>query len=127
MDNIARGEILMGRDGEFPLSEELEVNLGSLLVALNKFRDIYGIPMRVSSGYRPGHYNTDAGGAANSPHKTCEACDFHDQDGSLKRYLSNNLGILDTCDLYMEDPGHTPSWVHLQIRRIPSGKRVFIP
>jgi len=122
---ITRDEILMNRDAEFPLTPELEANLANLLIALNKFREIYGIPMIVTSGYRPGHYNTDAGGAANSPHITCEACDFHDPDGAIDTYCTHNLNVLIECGLYLENPPDTIGWSHLQVR--PTINRVFLP
>ncbi len=117
----------MGRDAEYPLTPVMEGNLAELLKRLNQFRHIYGNPMVVSSGYRPGPYNIKAGGAPNSSHLTCEACDFRDADGKLKDYLSKNPGILDICDLYMEHPDVTPTWVHLQIRATKSGNRIFKP
>jgi Peptidase M15 len=122
---IARDEVLMQRDAEFPLTPELETNLNNLLIALNKFRDIYNIPMIVTSGYRPGHYNSDAGGAPDSPHITCEACDFHDPDGAIDLFCTNNLNVLIQCGLYLESPAATVGWCHLQIR--PTINRVFIP
>lgn len=125
--SISRAEVTMGRELEFPLSQVLEQNLNDLLLRLNKFRATYNLPMYVSSGYRPGHYNTDAGGAADSPHLECKACDFHDQDRSLTNWILQNKQVLVDCDLYMEDPAHTPTWVHLQSRRTVSGSRIFIP
>lgn len=122
---IQRKEILMGRDQQFPLSVELETHLSNLLTALNRFRDLYGKPMFVSSGYRPGHYNSDVGGAKNSPHITCEACDFHDVDGSLDQWCQDNEDVLVQCGLYLESPEQTPGWCHLQIR--PTRNRVFLP
>lgn len=124
---ISRDEVLMGRDTEYPLTPDLESNLSKLLASLNQFRDIYGIPMVVSSGYRPGRFNQAAGGARNSAHLTCEACDFHDPDGFLKKYILNNVTLLEQCGLYMESPASTPTWCHLQVRIIPSGNRIFIP
>lgn len=113
----------MGREVEYPLTPELEENLEKLLVAVNKLRDLYGKPMMVSSGYRPGHYNTDAGGAKNSTHCLCMAVDFHDQDKALKEWIT--VEILEQCDLYQEDPSRTNTWLHVQIR--PTHNRVFIP
>lgn len=124
---ISRDEVLMGRDQEFPLTPELESNLDALMTALNAFRTHYAVPMTVSSGYRPGHYNKDAGGAKNSSHTTCEACDFHDPSGLIDAYCTANLDILEECGLYLEDPGHTVGWSHLTTRAPASGKRVFIP
>lgn len=122
---ISRDEILMGRDVEYPLTEELETNLTTLMIAANKLRDLYGKPMFVSSGYRPGRFNTAAGGAKNSSHEWCEAIDFHDRDSALKNWITSE--ILEQCGLYMENAGATLSWLHIQIRRPLSGSRVFFP
>ena len=124
---VSRDEVLMGRDKEFPLTPELEANLAKLLPAINKFRDIYGKPLKVSSGYRPGAFNQAAGGAKKSNHMLCLAVDFQDVDGSLKLYCSNNLKVLEECGLYLEDPASTPTWVHLQCVPPRSGNRVFKP
>lgn len=120
---ISREEVLMGRDKEFPLTPELETNLSNLLIAVNKLRSLYGKPIYVSSGYRPDHYNWDAHGASNSPHITCQAVDFKDQDNKIKEWLTPK--ILEECGLYQEDPKYTPTWVHVQIR--PTKNRVFKP
>jgi zinc D-Ala-D-Ala carboxypeptidase len=118
---IARKEILMGREVEFPLTPELEANLTKLLEAVNKLRTLYGKPMYVNSGYRPGHFNTSVGGAKGSTHITCEAADFRDNDGELKKWITPE--ILEECGLYMEDPDKTLGWCHLDIR--PRTNRVF--
>lgn len=124
---ITRAEILMGRDVKYPLTVDLESNLDGLIKALNLFRQEYGIPMLVSSGYRPGPFNALAGGAENSPHLTCEACDFHDPDGAIKNWVLQKPLILVECKLYMENPMNTRTWIHLQTRPVPSGRRIFSP
>jgi hypothetical protein len=124
---ITRDEVLMGRDKEFPLNSELEKNLEILLKALNKFRAIYGKPMVVSSGYRPGKHNKSAGGALKSNHVICLACDFQDSDGKLDDFCLKNQSILESCGLWLEHPMATPGWVHLQAVAPRSGRRVFIP
>lgn len=124
---ISRDEVLMGRDKEFPLTPELEANLSGLLVALNKFRSAYGKPMTVSSGYRPGHYNKDAGGAKGSAHEVCLACDFHDSDGAIDAWALANIAFLEHAGLYLENPNNTNGWSHLSTRRPGSGKTVFNP
>ena len=124
---IYRQEILMGRDEEYPLNSELEENLKILLERLNVFRKIYSKVMIVTSGYRPGKYNSTAGGAKKSAHKECQACDFRDKDGKLAEFILEHPGILEVCDLYMENPAKTPGWVHLQTRKTGSGNRIFWP
>lgn len=122
---ISRDEVLMGRDKQYPLDSELENNLGLLLTALNKLRAIYGKPMYVTSGYRPGNFNAAAGGAKKSAHMSCQAVDFKDADKKLRDWCLNNLKVLEECGLYLEDPSYTPTWIHLQIR--PTKNRVFKP
>jgi uncharacterized protein YcbK (DUF882 family) len=121
--SISREEILMNRQIEYPLTPDLEANLETLLTAVNKLRALYNQPMYVSSGYRPGHFNTDAGGAQNSPHKTCQAVDFHEADGKLKAWIT--VDILEECGLWQEDPKSTVTWLHVDIR--PRANRIFFP
>lgn len=122
---ITRDEILMGRDKEFPLNGTLESNLQKLLTALNKFRTIYGKPMKVSSGYRPGKYNKAAGGATKSNHMICMACDFIDIDSSLDSFCVANQHVLEECGLYLEHPKWTNTWCHLDI--FHRKRHIFIP
>lgn len=124
---ITREEVLMGRDKEYPLTPEIENNLNKLLIALNKFRHIYGKPMKVSSGYRPAAINAKVGGAKKSNHMLCLACDFVDTDGKLDKFCINNLHVLEECGLYLEDPKYTKGWCHLQAIAPRSNNRVFIP
>lgn len=112
---ISRDEVLMGREVEYPLTPALENNLKLLLEAVNKLRALYGKPMHVSSGYRPGAFNKAAGGAPNSSHLQCMAVDFKDADGAIKAWITKS--ILEECGLYMEDPDRTPTWLHVDIRR----------
>lgn len=120
-------EILMGRIKFDELSIDLQINLADLLKKLNKFRQLYGKPMIVTSGYRPSNINSSIGGAKKSAHLECQACDFKDTDGKLKEFILKNIDILEQCDLYLEDPDYTKGWVHLQSRKTSSGKRIFKP
>ncbi len=115
----------MGRDVEYPLNATLLKNLEKLLTALNVVRKAYGKPMLVTSGYRPGKYNEKAGGAKQSAHLTCEACDFADPQGSLARWCISNLPVLQKAGLWMESPARTKGWVHLDTK--PRPNRVFEP
>lgn len=120
---ISRDEVLMGRDKEYPLGAEDELQLALLLKAVNKLRTMYGLPMYVSSGYRPGKYNEQAHGATNSAHKTCQAIDFKDPNHAIYNFCTDV--VLEMCGLYKEDGSHTPTWCHVQIR--PTQNRVFKP
>jgi hypothetical protein len=122
---ITREEVLKGREVEYPLTPEMEVNLTLLLAKSNTLRSICGIPFILNSGYRPGHYNTDAGGAKNSAHLTCEAIDVRDYSRKLTYWCLGHQDVLEELGLWMEAPEHTPNWVHLQIRA--AKHRVFQP
>lgn len=124
---ISPQEILMGREVQYPLTPELKSNLDKLLVSVNRLRVYYGKPLIVTSGYRPGHYNEKAKGAKDSAHLYCQAVDFRDKDQALAKWLMSNPQMLMDCGLYMEDPQYTPTWIHVQIRKPPSGQYVFKP
>lgn len=117
----------MHRHVDYPLDLEKALNAAILLGAINYIRGVYGKPLSVSSGYRPGHYNKRAGGAKNSSHLTCEAIDIVDKDGEFAKWCVSNQKELEKAGLYMEDPKHTEGWVHLQTRKPKSGNRIFIP
>ena len=118
---ISRDEILKGQ----PCPPEYEFNLEALLIALNKFRQVWGQSMLVTSGYRTPEHNDLVGGAKNSAHLFCQAADIWDRDRSLAKYCARYESILEKCGLWWEHPLWTDTWVHLQIR--PESSRCFIP
>lgn len=124
---ISRDEVV----GKYPpedITPLISANLSKLLDALNKFRQLYGKPMIVSSGLRTQQANDQLSNSGkNSAHLSGEACDFHDLDRALTNWIMASPQILVDCDLYMEDPSATPTWVHLSIRRPGSGNRIFRP
>lgn len=122
---ITAKEILMGRDKNAPLNNDQIYNLLDLLPRVNVIRFAYGKPMYVSSGYRPPDANKAAGGAPNSTHLSCQAVDFADSNGELKKWCIANMDMIKKAGLYMEHPDHTPTWVHLQSR--PTKNNPFIP
>ena len=124
---ISVSEVLMGRQDEYPLSIEQLLKLSTLMAAINYIRGVYGKPLIVTSGYRPGHYNKQAGGAKASAHLDCEAVDLYDPDREFTIWCWQNEDELEKAGLYMEDPEYTDGWVHLQTRAPRSGKRIFIP
>lgn len=118
---------LLGDNKLEDLTPDLLNNANDLLIRLNKFRVEYKIPMIVNSGYRTEAHNAEIGGAKNSSHCHCQAADFRDNDGLIKKFIENDPDVLVRCDLYQEDPLATKTWVHLQSRVTPSGNRVFKP
>lgn len=115
------------RADEYPPTMQMLMNSDVLLKRINELQELMQVQFTVSSGYRPGHYNTSAGGAEHSPHLTCEAIDLHDRDGIIKHKLQSNTPYLAQLGLYMEWPTSTPSWCHLQTRRPGSGSLIFHP
>jgi len=114
-----------GRDKEFPLTEEQEENLEKLLIVMDQFREAYGKPLQISSGYRPAAQNASVGGAKKSNHIMCLAVDFVDKDGAIDKFCLTNLKLLERLGLYLEEPAHTPGWSHIQLKK--TSKRVFRP
>lgn len=119
---------VVGKYPDSDITPLIRVNLSKLLDALNKFRDKYGKPMMVSSGLRTQQANDQLSNSGkNSAHLSGEACDFHDLDRSITNFIMSNPQVLVDCDLYMEEPASTPTWVHLAVRRPASGNRIFKP
>lgn len=121
----------MGRDKSHSseYSKEISDNIDKLLIPLNKLRDAYGKPMQVSSGWRPPSLNAAVPNAAKkSNHTLGLACDFKDTDGELDKWCLNNMPLLKSLGLWLENPDNTPGWCHLDIKdRGPRDKNVFNP
>lgn len=102
-------------------AEELAERVSKLLLEV----DFH--PARVSSGFRTATANAAAGGAKKSAHMAGQAVDIADPAGSLCHSILRYPHVLEMFDLYMENPQHSPGWVHLQTRRVKSGRRIFNP
>lgn len=125
---LDRVTYLMGRDKEYPTTEELEVSIARLLHRVNSLLRNLPTELQVTgltSGYRPGKYNEAAGGSPRSAHLTCEACDLGDPTGKVAAFLLANQTKLQVAGLYMEHPSRTKGWVHLQTRK--TTQQVFLP
>jgi uncharacterized protein YcbK (DUF882 family) len=129
---ISKAEILMGRDVEYAAdyTEEISNNIDKLLVPLNQFRELYGKPMIVTSGWRPASVNAKVGGASHSNHCEGLACDFKDADGKLDEFAQelDKSGKLKELGLWLEKPEKTPGWMHLDIKdRGDRASNIFNP
>ncbi len=125
---ISYDELLMNRHWQYPLTEADAVNMARVWFRVNKLLAQYPATLTapiVSSGYRPGHFNTQAGGAKRSTHLSCEAVDIRDPGNGLDQWLDNNHAKLVECELWREAPEATSGWTHLDIR--PRKSRTFNP
>lgn len=128
--HISKDEILMGRDKKYPkdYSSQISDNIDQLLIPINKIRDAYGYSMIVASGWRPPAINLSTpGAAAHSKHMIGLAVDIQDTNGALMKWVLQNLQLMKDLNIFIEDFCYTPNWVHLQLGKPTSGKRIFIP
>lgn len=124
------------------LTPELQANAERTVAAANALQARAvkaGVPLApaqidgklLPSGWRPKAVNARTPRASKtSLHMSCEAIDLFDTpDQPLGRWLQTDAGraALEETGLWMEDPNFTPTWVHVQTRPPPSGKRYFIP
>jgi len=118
-----------GNDKKYPndLTLEVDDNATKLLEAVNTFLDNYQPTLLVSSGWRPKTHNTKIGGAPSSNHIKGLAIDIKDTDNRVFQYVLQNLKLAEQLGLYFEDKRWTPTWVHIQLVKPKSGKRIFIP
>lgn len=136
-------DYFMGRDHDYPgeCTDVIRANAATTVERVNSLIDALaekGIEIEnhpetrtpVASGWRPAAVNARVPGAAvRSKHMSAEACDLYDPDGLIDDYLmtSDGQALLTNLRLYLEDPGHTKNWSHVQTVAPRSGKRVFIP
>ena len=68
-------------------------------------------------------------GAKSSAHKQGLACDIYDPSGALDNFVSDKAQakLIEALDLTFEHKDYTDGWCHVQIVRVPSGKRFYIP
>lgn len=116
----------------YPTNDEIDANLSVLLDRLNRVRIAYNKPMTVTSGLRSDEQQKAliAQGKSNAPrskHLIGAAADIYDPNGELKEWVKENIALIEEIELWMEDFGSTPNWVHFQIFPPKSGKRFFIP
>nr|DAU72584.1 MAG TPA: peptidase [Caudoviricetes sp.] len=92
---------------------ELLPNLHRLMDYLDKVREAYGEPMRVSSGYRSPQLNSLVGGSPQSQHKQGLAADLVVPDLDRLFGVIRKLGGFD--QLIDERPKGRGRWVHVSI------------
>lgn len=62
-----------------------------------------------------------------SKHLFGQAADIADGNKILQQWCKDNVQLLETTGLWMEDFSATPTWCHFQIVPPASGKRWFMP
>lgn len=127
--------------GQF-IPSAYQTDLKNLLEIANIIRKEYGKPLIVTSGFRSWEdhvriYKEKAQKRGmpfylsqvptKSNHLYCKALDFADANGELKKWIMNNIQLLEKHNIYCEDFEYTKSWVHIQIVPPASGKRFFKP
>lgn len=118
------------------LDKEIQDNLNILLDKVNKVRTAYAKPMIVTSGLRTKQHHLEIYARKGiyppkvpmkSNHLFGRAVDLADGDGKLKKWILENIKLIEEIGLYMEDFTATKTWVHFQINPPASGKRFFKP
>ena len=133
---ISMNELLSGQCTFDACTPEQKKNLTILLEKVNKVRSAYGKPMIVTSGLRTMKHHLDIYARkgifppkvpTKSNHLFGRAVDFADGNGELKKWVLNNMKVMEDAGLYMEDFSATKTWLHVQIVAPKSGKRFFKP
>lgn len=128
----------LGRTNDLP-KEHLD-NLIKLHDKINKLRDAYGKPLRVTSGYRSLEKHLAIYAAKGitdqkkipmqSRHLSGLAVDLvpvKEPVSDLQKFIKNNIALMQEIGLWFEDFSKTPTWVHAQIVPPKSGKLFFMP
>ncbi len=115
-------------------------NLLKLSEKINKLRDAYGKPLRVTSGYRSLEKHLAIYAAKGiTDHKKIPMKSKHleglavdlvpvkEPVSDLHKFIKSNIALMQEIGLWFESFDYTEKWVHAQIVPPKSGKRFFIP
>ena len=134
LEDMARDPVTrFDRRLEYAWDDELFNNANIMISRLNQLANRLPLNLRnslqITSAYRPGKYNSRAGGAPNSLHTTCRAIDLANLSNALGIYLLENPSILEGCNLWAEHPEATLRTRHIHLQIVPpaSGNRFFYP
>lgn len=133
---ITMNELLSNQASFDSLDKDVQENLNQLFLKVNIVRKEYGKPMIVTSGLRTKKHHLEIYAAKGiyppkvpmkSNHLYGRAVDFADGDGKLKKWILENIALMEEIGLWMEDFSATKTWVHFQINPPKSGNRFFKP
>lgn len=116
----------------YQITPVIQNNLNILYDRLKEVQDAYGKNLVITSGLRSNEQQEELRlqgktNAIHSKHLAGAAVDILDEDGSLSKWVSENLDLMEKIGLWMEDFNYTHGWVHFQMMAPFSGKRIFIP
>lgn len=87
---------------------------------LQPFREFYGKPIRVSSGFRSEALNEALGGSKTSVHPLGLAADLQPADGDYNGFVQKILEFVEkkkpAFDQLLKETSKTAKWVHIGIR-----------
>lgn len=126
------------KDTDFnSLPADIKANLLKLLEKLTRVRLAYGKPMTVTSGlrtmedhlriYKEKGITDKSKIPMKSNHLYGIAADISDPKGEFKKWIKENMKLMEELGLYFEDFDSTPTWVHIQFKAPASGNRFFKP
>ena len=133
---ITMNELLSNQASFDSLDKDVQENLNQLFLKVNIVRKEYGKPMIVTSGLRTKKHHLEIYARKGifppkvpmkSNHLFGRAVDFADGDGKLKKWILENIDLIEEIGLWMEDFNATKTWVHFQINPPKSGNRFFKP
>ena len=105
-------------------------NLKLTVAKLELIRSLVKCPIKITSGLRPGIYNSYIGGAKQSTHKVGLAADFivngFDTYSACNHVRNVLIPYLDEFQIRLEDMS-TANWIHIDLRGPGPAGRFFKP
>ena len=108
-----------------PSQKEIENLVHIAENIFQKVRDHFGVPIRLSSGYRCAELNKAVGGSKHSQHMTGEALDIQGTNGltnaEIFNYIKDNL-VFDQL-IWEYGDKKNPAWVHVSLRKYEDNRQ----
>ena len=113
----------------YPTKQQAK-NLIKICKKLELVRKMFDAPLIITSGLRPGYYNSYIGGAKNSAHREGKAIDFivkgFDTYSACNQVRNMIKPYLSDWKIRMENYS-TSNWIHLDQKHVGPGGRFFKP
>lgn len=108
------------------LTAEVKNNLITTFQTMDKIREYFNKPIKVTIAFRSPEYNALIGGAKRSMHLVGKAVDFIVQEMNCDEVRKQLLPKLEDFNIRLEDlPG--ANWTHIDTKQVPNNLRYFKP
>jgi len=113
LEELTRSDVATRKGLDNTPAADILPNLTELAQALDKVRDLLGVPIHINSAYRSPKVNAAVGGSSTSAHMSGQAADFTAPEFGTPQEIAIEIAA---SDIEFDQLIFEGSWVHFGIR-----------